>query len=224
MSFDVHFDKFLIEQIKTASGRRLEMLKKDLVAEKKMFQEVLWPVFRTFQGFVMQYELVTFTGVTIFIDVFYAPMGIAFESEGFVAHAENITRDRFDFEKHRVRTLANKGYLYYPFTWDELNKKPDKCRTSLLELLGTMGASGGEQLTLYEQAVIKYATYINRPFDLRDVRVCLKRGDDVCRKVLKELQSKHYIMPLNAGRQRVHAYVLADDHSRKWSQLHMRNH
>jgi hypothetical protein len=211
MSYDALFDQFVREQLREATGKRLEMLQKDLLAEKKMFQEVLWPAFRTFKAFTMQFEIVTFTGVSIYIDAFYEPLGIAFESEGFVAHAENITRDRFDFERHRVRTLANKGYLYYPFTWDELSKRTDKCRTSLFELLGTLGAVEGEELSLYEQKVIAYAAYINKPIYLKDVQDCLKRGEDVSRKVLKNLQAKHRIKPLRTGKQRVHAYVLTDE-------------
>jgi hypothetical protein len=221
MDFESEFEKFLEEQLRSATGRRREMLLQDLTAERKMFKEVLWPGFRTFQGFILQFELVTFTGVTIYIDVFYVPLRIAFESEGFVAHAENITRDRFDFERFRIRTMASKGCLYFPFSWDELNKKPDKCRTSLFELLDVLGAAGSEQLSLYEQAVITYATCIDRPIQLKDVQDCLNRGESLARKVLKELQSKHFIKPLRAGKQRIHSYVLTDvsDRKRRWSNL-----
>lgn len=48
--FEVEFEKFLDEQRNAAVGRRLEMLQKDLVGEKKMFKEVLWPVFKSFDG------------------------------------------------------------------------------------------------------------------------------------------------------------------------------
>lgn len=216
MSFDAEFDKFVEEQKKSASGRRLEMLRNDMTAERRMFQEVLWPIFRSFKGFTLQYELVTFTGVSIFIDAFYKPLGIAFESEGFVAHAENITRDRFDFERFRVRTLVNKGYVYYPFTWDELSKKPDKCRTSLLEFLGTLGGSKQEELSLYERTVLAFASYVNRPIRLLDVKACLGRGEDVSRKVIRNLQAKNRLKPLQAGRLRNHAYVLVEDNEMRW--------
>lgn len=216
MDFDSEYEKFLEEQLQSATGRRREMLLQDLTAERKMFKEALWPAFRSFQGFIMQYELVTFTGVTIFIDAFFAPMRIAFESEGFVAHAENITRDRFDFERFRIRTLANKGILYYPFTWDELNKKPDKCRTSLFELLGTLGGGAPEEFSLYERALITFASRVNRPIRLIDARLCLGKGEDTCRRVIRDLESKHILKPMLADRQRNHAYVLAEGAARRW--------
>ena len=58
--------------------------------------------------------MVSLSGVRMFIDAFYEPLEIAFESEGFVAHAEKITRDRFNFERVRVRTMALYGYNMFP--------------------------------------------------------------------------------------------------------------
>ncbi|RIX60410.1 hypothetical protein D3P08_02295 [Paenibacillus nanensis] len=206
-SFEVEFKKFVEAQKKGAKGRRLEMLQKDMTGEKKLFRELIWPVFRSFEGFVMQYEMIGANGVTMYIDAFYVPLGIAFESEGFVAHAENITRDRFDFERFRIRTMANKGYIYFPYSWDELNKKPEACRSSLFELLGKLrGAS--EDLSLYERTVLQYASYINRPIRVSDVCVCLGKGEALSRKVLKELHSKKKLRPLRPDKLRNHAYVL----------------
>lgn len=216
MTFEEAYDKFVQDQKKGASGRRLEMLSMDMTAEKKMFREVLWPAFKSFKGFILQYEIVTFTGITIFVDVFYEPLGIAFESEGFVAHSENITRDRFDFERFRVRTIANKGYLYYPFTWDELNKKPDKCRTSFFELMGRFHSLKQEELSVYEKEVLRYAAYLNKPIRITDVMQCIGKGEVVSRKVLKDLYSKTKIMPLKPDKKRNHAYVLADSGAKNW--------
>ncbi|MEK3884707.1 hypothetical protein [Paenibacillus sp. PL2-23] len=210
MTFEEAYDQFFREQLKNASGRRLEMLSQDMTAEKKLFKEILWPTFQSFKGFILQYEIITFTGITIFVDIFYMPLGIAFESEGFVAHSEGITRDRFDFERFRVRTLANKGYLYYPFTWDEMNKKPDKCRTSLFELFGRLQVSNQEELNVYERAVLRYAAYINRPIHISDVMSCIGKGEVFSRKVLKSLYSKSKIVPVKPNKKRNYTYVLAE--------------
>jgi hypothetical protein len=72
-----------ISQRQSAKGIRLEQLQKDLVGEKKLLKKVLWPVLKSFDGIILEYELVSTTGVRIFIDVFYEPLGIAFESEGY---------------------------------------------------------------------------------------------------------------------------------------------
>jgi hypothetical protein len=104
--------------------------------------------------------------VRIFVDVFYGPLGLAFESEGYVSHAGNITRDRFSFEKKRVRTIGIYGYKYIPFSWDELEKKPDECRRSVYEYLGRFSSGHGiayEELTVYEREVLRFAVCLNRP-------------------------------------------------------------
>lgn len=208
MSFDTEFKRFVEAQKRGAKGRHLELLEKDMAGEEKLFREVLWPVFQSFDGFVMQYEMIGFTGVTMYIDAFYEPLGIAFESEGFVAHAENITRDRFDFERFRIRTSASKGYIYFPYSWDELNKRPEACRSSLFELLGKLNGGAQEDLSLYERAVLQYASYINRPIRVSDVCACLGKGEALSRKVLKELHSKKKLKPHRLDKLRNHAYVL----------------
>jgi hypothetical protein len=114
--FEKEFNEFLETQRKSANGLRLEQLQKDLTGEKKLIKEVLYPVFQSFEGLVMESELISSAGVRIFIDVLYEPLGFAFESEGFGAHAENITRDRFTFERMRIRTMVMHGYKYLPFT------------------------------------------------------------------------------------------------------------
>lgn len=111
----------------------MEQLQKDLTGEKKLLGTILWPVLKSFEGLTLEYELVSISGMRIFIDVFYEPLWLAFESEGFVAHAENITRDRFAFERMRIRTIASYGYKYVPFAWDEMDKRPEACRRSVYE-------------------------------------------------------------------------------------------
>jgi hypothetical protein len=93
--FDKEFEKFLEQQKRSAGGMRLEQLQKELTGEKKLLSAVIWPVLKSFAGLTMEHEVLSQTGVKIYIDVFYEPLGLAFESEGYVVHAENITRERF---------------------------------------------------------------------------------------------------------------------------------
>ena len=51
MRFEQEWNLFLQNQIESAQGNRKERLKRDLIGEKKMFREALWPVFQTFEGF-----------------------------------------------------------------------------------------------------------------------------------------------------------------------------
>jgi hypothetical protein len=206
-------DKFVEEQRRTARGQRLEQLKKDLTAERKMLQTVIWPVFKSFDDMIMEYEIVSTSGVKIYIDVFYEPLGLAFESEGFVAHAENISRERFSFERMRVRTMALHGYKYIPFSWDELDKKPELCRRALYELLGRYSGTNGkayQELTVYERELLRFAQRLGRPFRLDDVSNCLQLGNVACRKVLRKLMEKKLIKPIGKGEMRHHEYILED--------------
>ncbi|WP_168123613.1 hypothetical protein [Paenibacillus sp. HB172176] len=212
MSFEQEFNLFLEEQRAGAQGQRLEMLNRDLVGERKMFKEVLWPVFQTFEGFVMEYEVVCSTGIRVYVDAYYEPLGLAFESEGFAVHADKVTRERFSFEKRRVRNLAAKRIRYIPFAWDELDKKPDLCRSSLCEILGRYDRASNEgDLSLAEREVLRHALLLGRPFGVCDVMEGSGRGRDVSFKVIKKLISKKWIKPLYTGRTRNHRFVLNRD-------------
>jgi hypothetical protein len=140
-------------------------------------------------------------------------LGIAFESEGFVVHAENITRDRFIFERMRIRTIAMYGYKYIPFGWDELDKKAEACRRSVYELLGRFSSNAGiafTELTVSEREVLRYALRLNRPLHLADACYCLQLGAKPTRNVLVTLMEKKLIKPNGSGIQRHHSYLLEE--------------
>jgi hypothetical protein len=211
--FEKQFEAYFDEQKSSANGRRLEMLKKDLTGEIKLLKDVLYPVLGTFNGLTMEYEMVSSSGVRIFGDFFFKPIESVIETEGFVSHAEMITRDRFDFEKMRVRTFAEYGYPFIPFSWDDIVKRPDICRRSFYVILGKYGSSGGGteyHLTVYEREIIRYSLRLNRPFGLADVCYCLQMGKSTSAKLLKNLLSKDLILPVGNGTLRIHTYRLTD--------------
>ena len=207
--FEAEFDKFLNEQRRTARGMRLERLKQDLTGERKMLSVAIWPVLKSFIGLTLEHEIMSMSGMRIYVDVFYAPLRIAFESEGFVVHAENITRDRFNFERMRVRTLIGCGYKYIPFTWDELDKKPETCRRTIYELLGRFSNTAGE-ISVKEKEVLRQAQYLNRPFCIGDICDWLRLKQDASRRVLRMLLEKNLITPIGSGTIRYHQYTLQE--------------
>lgn len=211
--FEQEWELFLKDQKKNAKGTRLERLNKELIGEKKMFQEVLWPVFRTFEGFTLEYAIKNTNGVTIYIDAFYEPLKFAFESDGFIPHAENISRDRFSFERMRIRTFALYGFKYIPFSWDELDKKSHLCRRSVFEILGKYRGSNDKaisELSVYEREIIRYMSGLNRPFGIQDVCYCLNLRPDASRKILRKMMEKNLITPAGQGRQIIRSYALND--------------
>ncbi len=210
---DQKIEQFVEEQRRSARGRRLEMLQKPLVGEKKLLSEVLLPTLKSLDGLTKEYEIVSQMGVKIYIDVFYKPLRLAFESMGYVEHAENITRERFSFEQMRVRSITAHGFRHVPFTWDELDKRPDQSRRSVYEILGRFSSSSDltlDELSVYEREVLRFAVRLNRSLRMDDVQYCLKLGEDACRRVLKKLYSKKLIRPIGGGSIRFHEYVLEE--------------
>ncbi|RIX53118.1 hypothetical protein D3P08_10805 [Paenibacillus nanensis] len=208
MEFEAAYEKFLKEQREGAEGMRLQRLSGDLTGEKKLLQ-ILWPIFRSFDGFRLEHEIITPSGYKIFIDVFYEPLGLAFECDGFVVHAELISRDRFDMERMRIRRIAACNYVYIPFSWDELDKKPDQCRASVYEILGRLGQTAPSgQLTIYERETLLSMRMIGRPFRMGDVGACLNRKVKTCQQVVRSLIEKKLVKPLYPDRKRNHYYVV----------------
>ncbi|MFC5469057.1 hypothetical protein ACFPPD_10010 [Cohnella suwonensis] len=138
--------QLLENQMRKASGTRLEQLRKQGEGERKLLVELIWPVRGSFEGIILEKEFFTLSGVKAYIDAYDLNVRFGLEVEGFVPHAENITRPRFDFEKMRVRSMGALGILYVPFTYDEMDKNPDVCRRALYELYGKSTAGTAEAL------------------------------------------------------------------------------
>jgi hypothetical protein len=211
MMFEQEYEMLLARQRKSASGQRLEMLNKDLSGTQKLLEVVVWPVLKSFEGITLEYELVSSKGAKIYIDVYYQPLKLAFESEGFVVHAEKITRDRFSFEKMRVRTMAKYGDRYIPFSRDELDKNLEACQGEFYELLGRYSSTADramEELSVFEREVIRYSLRLHRPLRLADVKYCLQCGYERANNVLRKMMDNNLIKPIGSGSQRYHEYEL----------------
>lgn len=209
-SFEEQFELFVVQQKKLASPRRSEMLERDLSGTKRMFKELLWPVFQTFDGFQLEYELTGPGGVKIYVDVMYVPFGLAFECEGFSVHAETITRERFNFEKSRVRTMLLSGCVYIPFTWDELDKKGEQCRSFISELLFKYQSTTNikSTLTLYEREIMRCAMSLGRPIRMSDMCACTGKNSDFIYKVIYSLIEKGLLKPSKSTPSRHFSYVV----------------
>ncbi|MFC5469786.1 hypothetical protein ACFPPD_13715 [Cohnella suwonensis] len=211
--FEKEFERYFEEQIRAASGRRLEMLRRNLTGEIRLLKEVVWPVIGTLDGLEMEYEMVGLTGVRIYGDLFYRTLGAVIECEGFVSHAETVTRDRFDFEQMRIRTIAQYGYAFVPFSWDEIDKRPEVCRRQLYAILGKRTSKGDAThygLSVNEREMIRYARSLRRPFGYRDAGHCLQAGKTASIQLLRLLWKKGLIRPLGASATRIHAYELEE--------------
>ena len=189
------------------------MLRRDLTGTKILLEEVLLPVLGTLEGLVLEYEMLSLSGVKIYGDVFHPKLRIVFEEDSFVTHAEKITRDRFSFERARARSVAILGYTYFPYSRDELEKKPSFCQRNLYELIGRIGnveGAGLHQLPVYEREVLRFSLLCNKPFELADVCVWLQLTKETCRKVLRDLESKSLMNSIGGGSTRCHKFMITE--------------
>jgi len=211
--FEKEFARLLEEQKRSAAGQRKEMLQRDLSGTYQMLKTVVWPVKKSLEGLTLELEVISRSGVRVYVDAFEHDSRLALESEGYVVHAEKITRDRFDFEKMKVRTIGAYGYFYTPFTRDELEKRPDECRSSYAELRGIHAATRGDafiELNLFEREVLRYALHLHRTLRIEDVKVCLGLERQTVYKVLKSLVEKQILIPAGDGDKRIHLYDLGE--------------
>lgn len=212
VSFEEAYGQFLQQQKSGAKGSRLERLEKIGAGERQLLK-LIWSLFKSFDGFHLEYEIIGINGVRIYLDVFYEPLGLVFECDGFVVHAELITRDRFTFERMRIRSMAMYGYIYVPFSYDELDKKSEACLRCIYELLGRLNSAvvgPFTDLTLPERNLLSHVMLLNRPFTMKDVALCLRKSQVTSRKYVVMLMDKQLVTPVGTNKHRHHFYELTD--------------
>ncbi|MDR6551161.1 hypothetical protein [Paenibacillus qinlingensis] len=211
--FENVYEDFWLEQIRHAEGQRLEMLRRDLTGTKKLLEAVLFPVLKTFEGLVLEFEMLSLSGVKIYGDACHPKLRIVFEEENFITHAEKITRERFSFERARARSVAMLGYTYFPYSRDELEKRPEFCQRNLFEWIGRFGSMEGgglHQLPVYEREVLRLSLFSNKPFGLAEVCGWLQLTKESCRKVLRDLESKQFIYSVGGSASRCHKFMITE--------------
>ncbi len=191
---------------------RREMLEKDMTGTKKLC-EILWQAFGTIDEFVLEQEWVSEMGVKIYADVYHPVLRIIFEALGYVVHAEKITRQRHSFEQMRIRSFMKLGLKFMPFSWDELDQKPELCVRSIYEFLGRYGnptSNGWMDLPVNEREIIRCAAAHVRPFSLSDVCGWLHMTPPPARRTLRSLVGKEWIEPVGGGPQRAYQFRVTE--------------
>ncbi|WP_168118673.1 hypothetical protein [Paenibacillus sp. HB172176] len=113
--------------------------------------------------------------------------------------------------------MAAQDLRYIPFSWDELDKKPELCRSSVYEILGRYNQLGEElKLSAYERVLLNQAWLLGEPFKLSNVMGWLGKGRYVCGRAIKSLKEKEWVLPVQRDRRRVHYYIV---HKEKVKQL-----
>ncbi|TFE25835.1 hypothetical protein [Cohnella luojiensis] len=207
--FEREYERFLAEQRKGASGQRLEMLHRDLTGTKKLLEKVVWPAMKSFEGFVLEYEIVTTSGVKAYVDIFYEVLWFAMEANGYVSHVETITRERYSFEQMKIRSVGGYRFTYLPFSWDELDKKPELCLRSFYEQLGNYRTTDNTEfleLSVYQREVLRLLITRPGPVHVAVIRRYLHLTKAPCKKILLEMAERSLIKVVGGGTKRFYEF------------------
>lgn len=212
LTFQEEFEKLHRKQTAEARGQRKEMLKEDLTGTKIML-EALYPVLGTLDGIVLEHEMVGLSGVKIYGDAFINRMGVVLEEEHFITHAEMVTRKRFSFERARARSVAACGYVYFPYSRDELLQRPEASRRDFQQFLQSRaGLESREYLSLpvYEREALRAAFRVLRPILLAELGEQLGVEIHKASTIARSLVSKGLYHKFGGGEYRCHAFELSD--------------
>lgn len=210
--FEEEYETLYRKQLAEARGQRREMLERDLSATKKML-EVVYPVIRSLTSVVLEYEMVSLSGIRIFGDAFIPGIATVMEEENFITHAENITRKRFSFERARIRSVSALGYAFFPYSKDELEQQPDVCRRDLLELYGARTSHTGQDylaLSVYERETLRFAAFRAQPFNLSALSAWLRLHREASSHVARMLAAKGYLLKVGGGEHRSHEFTISE--------------
>lgn len=211
-NFEEAFGQLLEQQKRGAAGVRLEMLERDLTGTKKLC-EILRQVFGGLEELSLEHELVSESGVKIYADVYHRTLRTVFEAHGYVAHVEKLTREKHSFEQMRIRSIMKLNLKYMPFSWDELDKKPEACIRSVYELLGRFGdgsSSAWMELPVYQREVIRCAVMHTGPFSVSDAAVWLQLSDVSSRRLLRRMVDRGLLLTEGGGPNRFHRLRLSE--------------
>ncbi|MGN7457043.1 hypothetical protein ACTHPH_19710 [Paenibacillus pasadenensis] len=210
---DLRVSEFIEKERSGAKGQRLEMLERNLHGTIKLIETVLFPVFGSLDGFRLEYEFKSPNGYNFYADLFHEPLQTVFECDGYVPHAELLTRERFSMERQRIRTMTLFGYRYLPFSWDELDKKGEQCRRAVYELVGRCGHGNANQgiraLPIQDRELLRLAAN-GRIFRQPDAQAWLGLKEDTVRKITRRLMDQGWLAAKGNGNARHHAYHITD--------------
>ncbi|OAS15242.1 hypothetical protein [Paenibacillus oryzisoli] len=138
---------------------------------------------------------------------------IVFEEDSFITHAEKITRDRFSLERARARSVAMLGYTYFPYSRDELEKKPILCQRNLYGWLGRFGTvqeAGLLKLPIYEREILRFALTCNKPFGMKEVCHWLQLTRETCSKIVRDMAAKDLLSHSGGSQTRSYQFLITE--------------
>ncbi|RED51715.1 hypothetical protein DFP95_14010 [Cohnella lupini] len=113
----------------------------------------------------------------------------------------------------KIRSVGGYRFTYLPYTWDELDKRPELCLRSFYEQLGNYRTTDNKEfhaLSVYQREVLRYLLTSSGPVLVADIRRYLHLSSVPCRKILLEMTEQNLIKPIGGGAQRYHEFDIEE--------------
>lgn len=162
MTFDNLKEAWLESHRARRTSSRLERIAKGVGHAENLFLRNVWhPLRGDFEHLHPEYEVLDWRGRSYYADFAWLP-GYAsplFEIKGYVPHVKNMDRRQFCNELNREAFLLALGFRVVSFAYDDVEQRPELCRSMLRLLLGTYepARAPASRALLAEKEIIRLA-------------------------------------------------------------------
>jgi hypothetical protein len=215
MSFQVLYEDFLQNQLKSSEGERKRKLKEGLGYSEKLFLEQVWyPAIGNFKHLHAEYEISDYKDGSRFLDFAYLemPHRICIEIDGYGPHYRDINRYGVIDRSFRQNDLIMDRWFVFRFPTDAIKEQPRRCQQYVQQMMGRLYPRYTEtlQLSIREWEVLRYAMHLERMNEHISIS-SVSSGLQISRKhtwtLLTRLQQKKLLIPAK-GKIRVTAYIV----------------
>ncbi|QAY67747.1 hypothetical protein [Paenibacillus protaetiae] len=144
--------------------------------ERLFLQNVWWPLYGHFEHLHPEYEVLDWRGQPYFADMAWLPGAVKmiFEIKGFGPHVRDMDRKKYSNELNRELFMQAIGYRVVSLAYDDVEQRPELCRTLLRLLMSKYQQQRPEQWTIAHFMKREIVYYMNqqagaaRPKDVAD--------------------------------------------------------
>lgn len=214
-----HYDFIEQHSVQRIGERKGRLHRGHNYAEKLFLEHVWWPLFGTFEHLHPEYEVYDWNRKSQYLDfAFLPPYGrFGLEIDGFQSHIKDMDRETFSYALNRDTFLTGMGWSMLHFSFDDVQKRHEVCRTLLQLVLAPylMRASSNKPAEFAEKEVLRLAWNLGRRIRPKDVIDRFQVDFRTARKWLRALCDKGWLHPIGQGAA-VRYFELTD---RSWEKL-----
>ncbi len=139
--FELAYEEWMRGHLADATGERLRRLAElERHAEKQFLKQVWWPMYRSFEGLIPEYEVKDFRDGERYLDFAYirGSYKICIEIDGYGPHWKQASRRQFGDHLMRQLYLTIDGWIVIRFSYDYIVDMPRQCQQALQQLIGKL--------------------------------------------------------------------------------------